>query len=597
MSSAHRFPRSHLVLAGVLAGVFLVESFSASLQKSPVFDEPPHIASGLSYLETHVFHANLQHPPLLKEMSAVVLSMAGIHWPKSQFANAVIAGGPRAANLEWAVGNDIITHNGPDRVLFWARLPFAVLGALLGLLIYWWGRELVGSAAALGAVFLYTLDPTMVAHASLVTTDVGLAAFTMLFLFALWRYVQQPNWQRLVLCGLALGAVLGAKFSAVFLLPIAAVLLAVAIRWPETRVAEAPVESGQRVAKVGPNSLCPCGSGKKYKKCHGAGRTAAAAASEQHVERAIQRNKLKTYALGFLAMCIIAAVIIEALYFFPSDPLLYVTGLNKVNADHRAGYNAYLHGELSRRFYTYFVAAYLLKEPLATILLVAAGLVMLLRSKYIAPLKKWFLLLTPAVFLVAVTFLADDMGIRYIIPVLPFTYLLGGMALAALFGKQLAWGRYAAAALCLWLIVEAAGIYPDHLSYFNEAACLLESPGRIGVDGGSRCGPLWLDDSNVDWGQGLKQLRTWLDRNGNGRTLRLSYFGSYAPESYGLKYQKVEPGELFGDPPPGLYAVSAQTVARIPALGAEFTPRGGAWLRSTPPTAIVGHAFYIYQVR
>jgi hypothetical protein len=24
-------------------------------------------------------------------------------------------------------------------------------------------------------------------------------------------------------------------------------------------------------AKVGRNDLCPCGSGKKYKKCHGAG--------------------------------------------------------------------------------------------------------------------------------------------------------------------------------------------------------------------------------------------------------------------------------------------------------------------------------------
>jgi uncharacterized protein YecA (UPF0149 family) len=27
-------------------------------------------------------------------------------------------------------------------------------------------------------------------------------------------------------------------------------------------------------AKVGRNDPCPCGSGKKYKKCHGAGATA-----------------------------------------------------------------------------------------------------------------------------------------------------------------------------------------------------------------------------------------------------------------------------------------------------------------------------------
>src|ERR1035441_10157713 len=50
---------------------------------------------------------------------------------------------------------------------------------------------------------------------------------------------------------------------------------------------------------------------------------------------------------------------------------------------------------------------------------------MLLRSKSTPALTKWFLLLTPLVFLGAVTFLADDLGIRYIIPALPFAYLLG----------------------------------------------------------------------------------------------------------------------------------------------------------------------------
>jgi hypothetical protein len=101
MSPAHRPPRSHLLLAGILVAVFLLQSFSASLKKSPVFDEPPHIASGLSYLDTHVFHANLQHPPLLKEMSALFLSMAGIHWPKSPMADAVIRGGRGEGMAGW----------------------------------------------------------------------------------------------------------------------------------------------------------------------------------------------------------------------------------------------------------------------------------------------------------------------------------------------------------------------------------------------------------------------------------------------------------------------------------------------------------------
>jgi hypothetical protein len=36
----------------------------------------------------------------------------------------------------------------------------------------------------------------------------------------------------------------------------------------------------------------------------------------------------------------------------------------------------------------------------------------------------------------------------------------------------------------------------------------------------------------------------------------------------------------------------------MPTVGEKFEGRGGAvWLRRTTPVEIVGHAFYIYQVR
>ena len=60
--------------------------------------------------------------------------------------------------------------------------------------------------AALGALFLYAFDPTIIAHSALVTTDTGVTAFTVLFLFTLWRYLQRPDWKRLAISGVALGA-------------------------------------------------------------------------------------------------------------------------------------------------------------------------------------------------------------------------------------------------------------------------------------------------------------------------------------------------------------------------------------------------------
>jgi hypothetical protein len=340
--------------------------------------------------------------------------------------------------------------------------------------------------------------------------------------------------------------------------------------------------------KAGPNSPCPCGSGKKYKRCHGATRVAAMNSRGREM---LQR------AGAFLAMCAIAVAIVEALYFFPRDPLLYLKGLQKVNADHAAGYQYYFHGDTSTRFYGYFVFAYLLKEPVATLLLAGAGLVTLVRAASTPVLTKLFLLLPPAVFLLAMTIFADNLGVRYLIPAMPFAYLLGGIGLARWLASGRAWTRYAAMALCLWVAIAAAGIYPDHLSYFNEMACLLEKPGQIGWDGGSRCGPLWLDDSNVDWGQGLKQLRSWTNRHADLPPVRLSYPGTFPPEAYGLRYEKFLTHQLMPEPAPGWYAVSSSLVGRVPTVGEKFQQGGGAWLRRITPVDIVGHAFYIYEVR
>jgi len=579
MFSANRAPWNHWLLAGVLIAAFLLQSFLASRIKSPVFDEPAHIAAGLSYVETGEFTANPQHPPLLKEMSGLSLLLAGVRWPDSAEARQLIQG--TRAGLELPVGNAIIAANGPDKVMFWARLPFILLAALLGILLYTWGREMVGPTAALGALFLYALDPTLLAHSYLVTTDAGLAAFTVLFLWALWSYVRHPGWKRLLLCGLALGAVLGTKFSAVLLLPVGAVLLLAAVRWlPEPGM-------------ISPNMPVPGGSGKKGKKGRA---TRAERALEPAPIRSRQLSRFAVSGGAFLAMCLVAAVVVQALYFFSSDPFLYVAGLQRVNADHNPNYLAFMAGRLQHRFLSYFAVAYLLKEPVASILLAALGLVVLVRSRTITMLRKLFLLLPPAALFAGYTLAADDAGIRYMVPILPFAFLAGGVGLEALVRNRSLGGRWLAAVLCAWMVVAAAGIYPDHLSYFNETACLLEDPHKIGLDGGTRCGPLWLDESNVDWGQGLKQLKGWMNQHGGGRTIHLVYHGSFPPEGYGVSYDKIETPDLVGNPRLGLYVFSAHHVARIPALGEKFGHGAGGWLRRIPPSAIVGHSLYVYDI-
>jgi hypothetical protein len=107
---------------------------------------------------------------------------------------------------------------------------------------------------------------------------------------------------------------------------------------------------------------------------------------------------------------------------------------------------------------------------------------------------------------------------------------------------------------------------------------------------------LWLDESNVDWGQGLKQLKAWMDQHAGGRTIHLGYHGSFPPEGYGVTEQQIRMPDLAANRAPGLYVFSAHLVARIPALAEKLGSDAGQWLRRTPPTAIVGHSLYVYDI-
>ncbi len=586
------------VIAITLSAAFFFVTLSESLVKSPTSDEPPHLASGLFYVSTGIFRGNLQHPPLLKELSGLSLLLGGIRWPRNPETEFLLHGDiPKGTQPEWEIGNKIIVSNGPDHTLFWARLPFIFISSLLGILIYFWGRELVGGLAALFATFLYVTDPTILGQAFTVTMDAGLTAFSVLFFYALWRYLRNPTVRRLLLCGLALGLVLCAKVSALLWLPVAGLLVLAAVVWPaepasgRTRQILDPfyIEPGETspifasFQGAGRNDPCPCGSGKKYKACHGSQAIDSPAAW-------LSRRWMLCAAAMF-AMCLIAAVVIEAVYFFPKDPFLYVHGAKLVNADHRTDYQPYMAGELRNRFPDYFVVAYLLKEPLAGIILAAAGLILLFRRKSITPIARLFLLVPPVLFFIGTAILADQIGIRYIMPILPFAHLLGGLALAALFTATAKWGRWVAVAMCGWLALAAGGVYPDHLSYFNESACLLGDPSKLGLDGGSKCGILWLDDSNVDWGGGLKQLKVWLDSHEKDRAIRYATQFAFPPDTYGIAYEKASPLELAKEPLSGLYVVSAGLVARMPAI-----PGAKDWLRRTPTVAVVGHALYVYDI-
>jgi len=202
--------RDHMLLRGVLLLATFVLPVTFMTGKSLTGDEAAHLPPGFSYLVTHRVTLNPEHPPLIKEICALPLLFLGAVMPADQDA---IEQGAQDSLYEWRFGRQFFSRPDRDRLLFWGRVPAALLSLALAALILRWASEIWDRFAGSLALFLYAFDPTITAHAQLVTTDVGFALFATAFLYALRHYVKKRSAALLLTAGAMLGLALGAKFS------------------------------------------------------------------------------------------------------------------------------------------------------------------------------------------------------------------------------------------------------------------------------------------------------------------------------------------------------------------------------------------------
>ena len=183
-----------------------------------------------------------------------------------------------------------------------------------------------------------------------------------------------------------------------------------------------------------------------------------------------------------------------------------------------------------------------------------------------------------------------QVGIRHILPVYPFLLVITAAGVQMLVRTRL--GRLALAApVALWVGM-LVSVYPHTLTFFNLLV------------GGPRHGSKYLADSNIDWGQGLKALKSWMTREGVPR-IGLAYFGSADPAYYGIDYTGLpaaSPGfRLPGAPErwtppvlPGHVAVSATVLT-----GVYLDPQWRLFysgLRRMTPAEVVGNSIFVYRL-
>ena len=513
---------------------------------SPTFDEAIHLFSGAEALEDGSGWLNPEHPPLLKLAGAAALRPLRLATP---CAILPCTASPFNGYLRWLYANrapaDAIVHAG--------RRPFPWLLALLAGALHLAVRRHAGPAAGLLAAGVVALDPTFVAHAAYVHTDVGAAlAFLGVTVLAA-RAACGTSLGRWLAAGLALGLALATKFSAVLLVPVVAAAPLLALVPLPGLPASRPPKGVTRDRLVGAVVALSLAAIVLYGISAFAVRRMTAEAAESAVRAYLEGRGARPDEVAFYSG--LARL---------SPPVgHWAGGLAGVRILSERGRGAnWFRGETSERgFPLYFPAAFLLKSTPAFLVLLAAAALLLARRRRGAeergtapPGEAARAALLAAV--VAAGYLAVSMtsafniGARHLLPV----WALLAFAAAVIVGRRLAPRPRAVAAAVLAAATGAslasAGASP--IAYFNVLA------------GGNAGGRRWFSDSNVDWGQDLYRLHVFLAERGWEETTTIVAYSGVATNYYSRGCRLLDPERPFG---PGRYAVSHV----METLGYPFT--------------------------
>ena len=475
-------------LCALLLALMGAQMLAVIRQKSITVDEWVLIPAGLYHLAEGDYRPVNEHPPVAKVLGAAPLLLAGAKPPPAA---------PGAQDYEHFLGKFQEFWDANvwrfDQLSFWARVPLVALTLLLGALVFVFARRYWGPRAALFAVALYSLEPTVLAHGRVVQTDVPSALALLLFSFALYEYLRAPAARRAAWVGLAVGFAAVTKFSMVALAPVLCVvfagLLAFAPRKGLSRERVAAHAGALALAAV-----LAINAGYFFR--HAPPESLDAALSRAVVPLDPGQGTLRaTLEAGYYALQVV----------LPAD---FVAGVGWQLGHAKHGHNAGLLGGYSRHgWWYYFPVAFALKTPLPILLFTLAGLAWALRRlRRGAEGRVLVLLLPPALFTCLLTLSTINIGVRYYLPAYTFFFILAGAALDDLLrrARRQALAAALASLLLCWVAFEAVRAYPDHMTYMNQLAS---------------SAPHWwyLSDSNVEWGDDVRALAVYLRGRGETR--------------------------------------------------------------------------------
>jgi hypothetical protein len=513
-----------------IAGARIISTYH---ELSLTTDEPFHFACAIEYLANHSFTQDVENPPIARAVEALP-------------AYALLRARPAGESDPWAEGVAIIARSGNfDRTVFWLRLgtlPFFLLACLV---VGYWSGHAFGKPIAVLAVSLFTLLPTTLTDAGLITTDMALGASVGAAFLASILWAENPTWARALLLGGCCALAALSKFSAL-----------------------GYISSSMTLALVCYSFACRP-SWEQWRQVIG-----------QH-------------AWTFVLVLATSALMVWAAYGFSFGAVRlthdrtfalpapeFFAGLRTVNLHFRSGHSAFLLGKTGRTgWWYYYPIALLMKTPIAFLILLGVGVYVCLKNRarlaYLLPVA-----FSATILLVAMT-ARINIGIRHIAPIYIGLAIMAALGLAQLL-EAIRLSPFTAVALVLWMTVSVALVHPDYLAYFNGFAG--HHPENV------------LVDSNYDWGQDLIFLSRRL-RQLDAKTVSLACSnGVQNPHYLQLWYRLPEITPLDPHAPsPGWSAVCSTVDKALRSLMLSRQPGVVPWYDQMDPTERVG-SIYLYYV-
>lgn len=557
-----RAPAAYVRPAAILAclcGVLLAEAAWFQRTNGITFDETFYLSCGLQTVHDR------RLDPRLAQSGVAPLPVLVDYVPPLIFAPTQERPNP------W------LAHPGDRALIDGPRLINTLVGgvAIVAVVFVWLYRRRGLAAASFGAGMV-GLSPTIVAHASIATTDAMFASFSVVALAALAWYLRAPTGRRLVVLAVATSAAMSAKYSGVFLVPTVAILL-LAHGFVRRSGSPRPAVWGAIRSTAGTFVLFLCLLVVAWWGFHVWSFAGPLKASP--VEQTAEGSGwAKLFGRSPVATRFLDLAHRRLKRPSPLEGVLYQYSHNQ------RGHRGYLMGQGSRTGWWYYYPYAFAFKSTPSELILAGGLLIGLVASGRRPLRFFrdtdislqVILVAAAVFTLMLLTSKIALGHRYLIVLYPLIAIAGSDRLFAWLPR-----RYAILVAIALLGGHAASnltIAPHFLAYFNAPS------------GGPEHARELLVDSNLDWGQGLPALRDLLRNRGETR-VAIAYFGTADLADHGVTAERID--ELSRDPDRyDLLAISATHLVGVYADG-ENPFRA---FRGLPPAAQAGYSILIFEL-